>query len=245
MKFLDVSYWVTDQSNQGFMGISEIDDAAARPDPLEIQEQLDHILRSRTFHLAQRSQAFLRYAVENSLRGNAPKEYAIAVDVLGRDEDYDPAIDATVRVEAGRLRGRLREYYDTEGKDDPIFIDMPKGGYSTVFESREPHGPGAAPARVGAQRLPAESVSDSKDAVPGAEAGSLRGNVARVARPQSDRKKFWIAAVGLVAALVLLAVWFIQKRSHAAAPIRSLAVLPLDDWSPGTREDYFRGRHDR
>ena len=106
MKFLDVSYGIIGQSNQGFMGISEMDDAAARPEPLQIQEQLDHILRSKTFHLAQRSRAFLRYAVENSLRGNAPKEYAIAVDVLGRDEDYDPTIDATVRVEAGRVRGR-------------------------------------------------------------------------------------------------------------------------------------------
>jgi WD40 repeat protein len=42
-----------------------------------------------------------------------------------------------VRVEAGRLRGRLREYYDTEGKDDPIFIDMPKGGYGVVFQLRD------------------------------------------------------------------------------------------------------------
>ena len=221
------------------MGISEINDAAARPEPLQIQKQLDQILRSRTFNLAQRSRAFLRYAVENSLRGNAPKEYVIAVDVLGRGEDYDPAIDATVRVEAGRLRGRLREYYDTEGKDDPIFIDMPKGGYSAVFEFRETHGPGAAPARVEAQRLPAEPVSDSRDAVPEAKAGSLPGNFARVDRAPSDRKKFWIAAVGLAAALILLAVWLIQKRSHADAPIRSLAVLPLDDLSPGTREEYF------
>jgi TolB-like protein len=239
VKFLDVSYGITGQSNQGFMGISETDDAAARPEPLQIQEQLDHILRSKTFHLAQRSRAFLRYAVENSLRGNAPKEYAIAVDVLGRDEDYDPTIDATVRVEAGRLRGRLREYYDTEGKDDPIFIDMPKGGYSAVFEFRETHGPGAAPAMVEAQRLPAEPVSDSKDAVPEVEAGSPRGNVSRVDRAPRSRKKFWIAAVGLAAALVLLALWLIQKRSQAAAPIRSLAVLPLDDLSPGTRKDYF------
>jgi TolB-like protein len=219
------------------MGMSEMEDAAAIPEPLQIQEELDHILRSRTFHLAQRSRAFLRYAVENSLRGNAPKEYAIAVDVLGRDEDYDPAIDATVRVEAGRLRGRLREYYDTEGKDDPIFIDMPKGGYSVVFEFRETHG--AAPATVEAQRPPAEPVSDSKIAAREAEAGSLRGNIARVDRARRNRKTFWIAAAGLVAALVLLAMWRIPKRSHADAPIHSLAVLPLQNLSGDPGQDYF------
>ena len=239
MKFLAVSYVVSGKLNQGFTGISDMIEASAKPGSREIEEQLDRILRSKTFHLGQRSQAFLRYAVENSLRGNAPKEYAIAVDVLGRDEDYDPAIDATVRVEAGRLRGRLREYYDTEGNDDPIFIDMPRGGYSAVFDFRETHGPGAAPAMVEAQRPPAETVSDSKDAVPEAEAGSLRGNVARVDRAPRDRKKFWIAAAGLAAALVLLAVWLIPKRSHAAGPIRSLAVLPLQNLSGDPGQDYF------
>ena len=85
--FLAVSYVVSGNSNQGFTGNSEMNESSAKPGSHEIEEQLDHILRSKTFHLAQRSQAFLRYAVENSLRGNAPKEYAIAVDVLGRDED--------------------------------------------------------------------------------------------------------------------------------------------------------------
>ena len=216
-----------------------MNEASAKPGSREIEEQLDRILRSKTFHLAQRSQAFLRYAVENSLRGNAPKEYVIAVDVLGRDEDYDPAIDATVRVEAGRLRGRLREYYHTEGNDDPIFIGMPKGGYSAVFDIRETHGVGAAPAMVEARRPPAEPVSDSKGAVPEAEAGSLRGNVARVDRAPRDRKKFWITAVCLAAALVSVAVWLISKRSHVAVPIRSLAVLPLQNLSGDPGQDYF------
>ena len=63
---------------------------------------------------------FLRYVVERSLLNSAPKEYEIAVEVLGRPSDYDPDVDAAVRVEAGRLRNRLREYYDTVGKTDSI-----------------------------------------------------------------------------------------------------------------------------
>ena len=70
------------------------------------------------FATAQRSQAFLRYVVERSLT-DAPaplKEFSIAMDVFARGHDYDPSIDATVRVEAGRLRSRLREYYDVRGQ---------------------------------------------------------------------------------------------------------------------------------
>ena len=54
--------------------------------------------------------------VEKALAGAKVKEYEIAVEVMDRGTDYDPAADATVRVEAGRLRTRLREYYDGAGK---------------------------------------------------------------------------------------------------------------------------------
>src|SRR5271156_4222498 len=103
-----------------------------------IKEELDHVLASKVFLSTQRSQSFLRYIVERSLLGgDPPKEYEIAVDVFGRGADYDPAIDATVRVEAGRLRTRLREYYDIAGAADPILIEIPKGGYIATFILRE------------------------------------------------------------------------------------------------------------
>jgi adenylate cyclase len=103
-----------------------------------INEELEHVLASKVFLSTQRSQSFLRYIVERSMLGGAPpKEYEIAVDVFGRGADYDPAIDATVRVEAGRLRTRLREYYDIAGAADPILIEIPKGGYTATFMLRE------------------------------------------------------------------------------------------------------------
>src|SRR6202020_1829712 len=96
------------------------------PTAPEIKEELDRILTSKVFSAAQRSQAFLRYVVERFLMDAPPplKEFSIAMDVFARGDDYDPSIDATVRVEAGRLRSRLREYYDTEGRGDPISIDV-------------------------------------------------------------------------------------------------------------------------
>jgi TolB-like protein/tetratricopeptide (TPR) repeat protein len=113
-------------------------DDGTKPTTPEIEKELDRILSSKVFAAAQRSQAFLRYVVERSLT-DAPgplKEFSIAMDVFARDHDYDPSIDATVRVEAGRLRSRLREYYDVEGSGDPIHIDVPKGGYYPTFTFR-------------------------------------------------------------------------------------------------------------
>jgi TolB-like protein/Tfp pilus assembly protein PilF len=109
-----------------------------RPATPEIEEELDRILSSKVFASAQRSQAFLRYVVERSLKDAAGplKEFSIAMDVFARGDDYDPSIDATVRVEAGRLRNRLREYYDVEGSGDAVSIDVPKGGYCPTFAFR-------------------------------------------------------------------------------------------------------------
>jgi adenylate cyclase len=60
----------------------------------------------------------------------------IAMDVFDRDESFDPAIDAIVRVEAGRLRSKLLEYYDELGREDPIRIALPKRAYAATFQHR-------------------------------------------------------------------------------------------------------------
>ncbi len=86
---------------------------------------------------------FLRFLAERHLegQGNQLKESVIAVEVFGRKPDYDPSQDSIVRTEAGRLRGRLAEYYLGEGKDDAIVIELPKGGYTPVLRLRDPASP--------------------------------------------------------------------------------------------------------
>lgn len=100
--------------------------------------QLARILKSHTFNAARRSQIFLRYIVEHALthRDEPLKEYNIAFDVFGRSA-YDPAINNTVRVEAGRLRSRLRDYYADEGQADPLVIEIPKGSYHARIHPRQ------------------------------------------------------------------------------------------------------------
>jgi adenylate cyclase len=103
--------------------------------PADVKNQLDKILASSLFIQSLRQCRFLQYVVEETLSGNTDrlKGYSIAVEVFDRDETFDPAIDSIVRVEAGRLRSKLREYYQTEGIDDAIRIELPKGKYSPVF----------------------------------------------------------------------------------------------------------------
>ena len=79
----------------------------------------------------------LEFITDELFRGAPPpKEYTIGVQVFGRPEDFDPRVDAIVRVEASRLRARLKEYYEGNGKDDHIVIELPRGNYAPVFRLR-------------------------------------------------------------------------------------------------------------
>ncbi len=101
---------------------------------------MDRIVRSHAFQGARRSQFFLRYILHHAVsHPEEPlKEYSIAVDVFERDASYDPAVNNTVRVEAGRLRFRLLEYYAGEGHADPLFLEVPKGSYRVLIHERQP-----------------------------------------------------------------------------------------------------------
>jgi TolB-like protein len=106
----------------------------------KIREHLSAILTSEIFVRAERLSRFLRYVVERTLegRGDEINEYSIGVEVYDRPTAFDPRVDSTVRVEAGRLRAKLREYYEVEGKDSAIRIQLPKGSYSPSFREIAP-----------------------------------------------------------------------------------------------------------
>jgi len=108
-------------------------------DQKAIREQLVRILNSGPFHQSHRRQRFLEYLVNESLagRGERLKAYNIALEVFDRPETFDPTTDPLVRIEAARLREKLREYYGTDGQSDAIHIDLPKGTYAPLIEFRE------------------------------------------------------------------------------------------------------------
>ncbi len=112
---------------------------------VQVKAQLDRVLHSAGFVAGQKLADFLRYVVEQKLNGqsNDVKQYAIAVNALGYQADFDPQENPTVRIMARRLRRKLDDYYQSDGSEDPIRIDLPKGGYTPVF-SLNPGGQGVA-----------------------------------------------------------------------------------------------------
>jgi TolB-like protein len=107
------------------------------PGPDEIRAQLERIFASPEFPRAGRGVAFLTFVIEESLagRGARLKGYTIAVEVFKRSAFTQD--DPVVRIEACRLRRSLERYYLTAGQDDPIRIEIPKGGYAPSFEWNE------------------------------------------------------------------------------------------------------------
>jgi TolB-like protein/Flp pilus assembly protein TadD len=112
---------------------------SVEPKEQVVREQLDRVLRSPGFAHNERLSRFLRFVVERHLEGKDDelKESVIAVEVFGRRPDYNPKQDSIVRTEAGRLRARLGEFYIAEGKNDPLVIELPKGGYTPAFRQLE------------------------------------------------------------------------------------------------------------
>lgn len=131
----------------------EDESAAERDDSIgseEIRRQLQRILNSRDFDTTERNRRFLAYVVDESLaeRSDRIKAYSIAVEVFGRDASFDPQTDPIVRVEAGQLRRALDRYYLGAGRDDPIMVAIPKGGYAPQFRrntAAAPAGPEVSP----------------------------------------------------------------------------------------------------
>src|SRR5258706_10857007 len=110
------------------------DHSSAIPDST-IREELNRVLAGHEFRSSKRSQEFLRYVVENTLKGPADilKERTIGIEVFGRSTSYDPSDDATVRVKAGDVRKRLGMYYAAEGLRNPLRIELPAGTYVPEF----------------------------------------------------------------------------------------------------------------
>jgi hypothetical protein len=111
-------------------------------DKAHYRGQIDKILSSHALHGSESLCKLLRYLADHALGhpGAAPKEYQNATEVFGRPSNFDPHVDSTVRVQAGRLRGKLAEYYATEGADDQILVDFPRGTYALAFHGRPPGG---------------------------------------------------------------------------------------------------------
>jgi hypothetical protein len=168
-------------------------------------QQIDKLINSHSLHSSESLCKLLRYLAEHSLDhpGVALKEYQIATEVLGRPPGFDPQSDSTVRVQAGRLRVKLAEYYSHESPDDPILVELPKGSYVLSFHIR--------PSKAGTHTLPfaVESSATASRTLPS--------------------RRTWVFAVGtlsvlLAASLAMIAVLVGRSRTPA---FTTTAPVPL------------------
>lgn len=124
-----------------------------------VADALTRVLTSRTFARSERLRAFLKFIVEMEQLGlgHQLKGYTIGIDVFCRGEGFDPGTDPLVRVQAGKLRKLLNQFYADEGIDEPLRIRIPLGGYVPVYEEASSHG--AHTARETESHLCAEGLA--------------------------------------------------------------------------------------
>ena len=187
---------------------SDLPDAA-------IRNQLETILGSSVFSRSPQLRRFLSFVVEQRLagQGHTLKESVLAHELYGKGTNFDGGTDPVVRVDARRLRDKLREYY--EGRADPVVISLPKGSYVPVFEGSS------------ASRTP----SDHPAALP----------AVRETRPASrfGRARRLVGALAVVATLVTAVVAWRALRAPADVPLQllPLASYPGNEGPPALSPD--------
>jgi len=184
-----------------------------------VRATMEKLLTSETFARSERARELLRYLVEQELAGHADrlKGFAIAVDVFGRDAGFDSSSDAVVRVQAGRLRELLAQYFATEGATEPIRIAIPRGSYVPAYEvvgdlsaspTPPPEDPAAAASSEAAGTSPAFDVMETSTAMP----------VAAEARVMQHLRFFWAAMI-LVIAMLGFVIFRILSPATVGDPV--------------------------
>jgi hypothetical protein len=192
---------------------------AVVPERSQISDQIEKLVSSHTLHGSESLCKLLRYLAKHAIDqpGVSLKEYQIATEVFGRQDDFDPQVDSAVRVQAGRLRSKLAEYYASEGADDPIVVELPKGMYVVSFHPRNSgNGRGT---RAGG----------------GSEAAAQEAAVA----PGASRNWAMLAGVLgvlLLGALVAIGALLVARRSTSAA-----GSVAKGDVAPAALQIFWRG----
>lgn len=211
---------VLDNLTDREIGTEKTGEPGDQPPPEAIIDALERVRSSGDFAHSDRLRTFITYIVNETLAGRSDslKEYVIGVDVFERGDDFDPQSSSIVRVEAGRLRQRLEHYNSLDGRDDPVHISLPAGGYVPKFESNQ--------TRV-----------DSN--IPDRPPASDRKKITRILAAVCG-----IIVIGVIALRVIPSLAPVQPADppSAATPAEKLdavAVLPLRNLSGDIDQDYF------
>lgn len=175
-------------------------------DRSQFDAAIERLVASHGLHGSESLCKLLRYLAKQAVEhpGVQVKEYQIATEVLGRQANFDPQLDSMVRVQAGRLRAKLTEYYSTDGASEPYMVELPKGSYAVVFHERS----GQAPANGVAARA--------------------RGVASKASESAENHWLVPILSAALLAALALIG-WLMLGRKGAGPVVSAsanAAVVP-------------------
>jgi hypothetical protein len=172
-----------------------------------ILSQIERLTASNTLHGSESLCRLLRYLANHSLErpGASPKEYQIATEVFGRSSSFDPQVDSTVRVQAGRLRSKLGDYYVSEGLEDHIVVELPRGMYALNFHPR-----GSANGKAGT------NGTSTPAGLAGGAPVSQADKSSAAATPRVFRWLPLLTAL-LFLAIASIAVLLVKERSSARA----------------------------
>jgi TolB-like protein/Tfp pilus assembly protein PilF len=214
-----------------------------------IQAQLERIIGSRAFDASRRNRTFLRFIVEETIagRGERIKAYTIGLSVLQRDAAFDSQADPIVRIEASRLRRSLERYYLIAGQDDPIRIDIPKGGYVPTFQRlRRMRDEGAPYRHASAPELPEQEPPIV--AVHGMARTTRAGILTFLASRRVLSRGAWAAVLlGTAATALAIGLWVWRAATEPEAVTAgagrgpSIIVLPFDNLSEEPAMAYLAG----
>jgi hypothetical protein len=170
------------------------------------QAQINRIVSGRTFSNSRLHRDLLGYLAAKTVAGEAGalKEYTVGIELFGKPESYDPRQESVVRVHVGRLRQRLIDYYRAEGLDDPLVVDLPRGGYSLTFTPR------LAPSPV------------------------VQESAARSVEVEASTRGWWLLSrreIVLIALLLAGAIAYYLRSAPATLQLAA-ASAGLDGWSP-------------
>jgi hypothetical protein len=175
-------------------------------------QEIEKLVTSHLLHNSESLCKLLKFLAQKGLDqpGVAVKEYEIATEVFHRPADFDPRLDSTVRVQTGRLRSKLSEYY-AEEQSGRVIVEIPKGSYSLTFHLRNAASPAESPTE------PTATVSSAVLALPAATPAQ--------ARQHSKRKPY--QALALLGALIGLLAFVFTSRIHGKMPTAIVAF-----WQP-------------
>lgn len=182
------------------------------PSEEDVRRQMERIFDSSEFRGSERLRDFLSFVVDATLEGDLDriKAYTIAVEVFERGPDFDPQVDSIVRVEAGRLRRQLEHYYLVDGADDPVLIEVPKGGYAPRFVCH--------------------------DSAPGANLAAAATTSSRSTGSATPSGRTVVAAIGLGVTIAFALWWILGKPDTATLPqaaeisigVTRIMVMPFE-----------------